>query len=118
MEFLKVYGTDFESSDGGCHENESHSASKGKEDGSTELKSSAVRQVYLVTYSQSNLKFPTRKSFAEAVVCSFKETNAEVLQWACCRESHEKGGRHYHLAIKTGQMQKVATLKEVLQTPS
>jgi len=66
MEFLKVYGTDSESSDGGCDENESHSASKGKEDGSMELKSSAVRQVYLVTYSQSNLdKFPKRKSFAE-----------------------------------------------------
>jgi len=43
MEFLKVYGTDSESSDGGCDENESHSASKGKEDRSTELKSSAVR---------------------------------------------------------------------------
>jgi len=37
MEFLKVYGTDSESSDGGCDENESHSASKGKEDGSMEL---------------------------------------------------------------------------------
>ena len=66
MEFLKVYGTDSESSDGGYDENENHSMSKGKEDGSMELKSSAVRQVYLVTYSQSNLdKFPTRKSFAE-----------------------------------------------------
>ena len=70
MEFLNVYGTDSESNDGGCDENESHSASKGKEDRSTELKSSAVRQVYLVTYSQSNLdKFQTPKSFAEAVVC-------------------------------------------------
>ena len=46
MEFLKVYGTDSESSNGGCNETESHSATKGKEDLSTELKSSAVRQVY------------------------------------------------------------------------
>jgi len=64
MEFLKVYGTDAKSSDGGCDENESHIVTKGKEDGSTELKSSAVRQVYLVTYSQSNLdKFPMRQIF-------------------------------------------------------
>ena len=45
MEFLKVYGTDSESSDGGCDENESHSASKGKEDRSTELKSNEIGNV-------------------------------------------------------------------------
>lgn len=116
MEFLEVYGTDSESSDDGCDENVSHSATKGKEDLLTELKSSAVRQVYLVTYSQSNLdKFPTRKSFAEAVVCSFKETNSDVLHWACCRESHENGGYHYHLAIKLDKCKRWLPSKNYLK---
>ena len=75
-----------------------------------------MRQVYLVTYSQSNLdKFPTRKSFAEAVVCSFKETNAEVFQWACCRESHENGGHHYHLAIKLDKCRRWLPSKKYLK---
>ena len=68
----------------------------------TDLTEPAVRQVYLVTYSQANLEqFPTRRSFAQAVVTSFWKVNSRVLQWACCRESHTlSGGYHYHTALK------------------
>ena len=54
------------------------------------LNASAVRQVYLVTYSQANLElFPTRRSFAEAVVGSFQSSNTHVMHWVCSRERIE-----------------------------
>ena len=41
----------------------------------------AVRQVYLVTYSQADVEqFPTRRSFAEAVVGSFTQSNGRILE--------------------------------------
>ena len=59
-----------------------------------------VRQVYLITYSQvDTTKFPTRESFAAAVVASFRAPSANVLHWCCCKESHKSGGIHYHLSI-------------------
>ena len=65
------------------------------------LNVSAVRQVYLVTYSQVNLElFPTRRSFAEAVVGSLQSSNTRVMHWVCSRESHRNGGFHYHMALK------------------
>ena len=58
------------------------------------LNASAVRQVYLVTYSQANLElFPTRRLFAEAVAGSFYSSNTRVSS----RESHRNGGFHYQL---------------------
>ena len=101
MEFLKGYGTDSKSSDGEYDEKETPDITETNESLTRELNASAVRQVYLVTYSQADLdKFPTRRSFAEAVVCSFHETDAKVLQWFCSKESHENGGYHYHMALK------------------
>ena len=87
MEFLEANASDPESGDGECDGNERHSASKRNE---SPLSESAVRQVHLVTYSQADLeKFPSRRSFAEAVVCSFNGANANILQWVCCREPHK-----------------------------
>ena len=44
----------------------------------------ATRTVYLVTYSQANLeKFPLRNDFAKAIIASFTQGLARVLQW--CR---------------------------------
>ena len=91
MEFLKAYGTDSESSDGEYDEKQTPNTTETNESFTWELNASAVRQVYLVTYSQADLdKFPTRRSFAEAVVCSFHEFNAKVLQWVCSKESHNE----------------------------
>lgn len=56
------------------------------------------RRVYLITYSQADLDiFPYCLAFSEAVVDAFGEAN--VKEWACCRETHQEGGEHYHMAI-------------------
>ena len=60
-----------------------------------------LRHVYFITYSQEDLqKFPTRKSFAEAIVKSFTTTTNSVVQRCCAKQSHKRSGVHYHMAIK------------------
>ena len=63
-----------------------------------------ARSVYLVTYSQANLKIvPSRTDFATLVKDAFENTgghNTLVQQWCCCREEHQDGNPHYHVAIK------------------
>ena len=70
----------------------------------SELDPRAVRSTYMVTYSQADLnKFPTRESFAKAVVSTFESDgkgNVKPLHWACSLEDHADGGKHYHLALK------------------
>ena len=70
----------------------------------SELDPRAVRSMYMVTYSQADLnKFPMRESFANAVVSTFESDgrgNVKPLQWACSREDHADGGKHYQLALK------------------
>ena len=52
----------------------------------------ATRSVYLVTYSQANLeKFPSRNDFAKAIIASFTQGSAQVLQWCCSVENHSDG---------------------------
>ena len=67
------------------------------------LKNSTMRRQYLVTYSKANMtKFPTRETFAEAVVNSFTLSGKVTVQhWACCLEEHENtSGQHYHMCVK------------------
>ena len=60
--------------------------------------------IYLVTYSQANLEIvPSRTDFATLVKDAFENTgghNTLVQQWCCCREEHQDGNPHYHVAIK------------------
>jgi len=72
------------------------------------LLSRAVRQVYLVTYSQCDLeRFPTRKSFSDAVLEAFtSSTNVQILHWVCSSEQHQNGGTHYHMALKLNRCQR------------
>ncbi len=67
-----------------------------------ELDPRTVRSTYMVTYSQADLKrFPTRESFAKVVVRTFESKGkVKPLHWACSREDHADGGKHYHLALK------------------
>lgn len=61
------------------------------------------KRQYLVTYSQCDLeKFPTRQSFGEMICREFNtgQSKVHVLHWACCRESHESEGYHYHCSVK------------------
>ena len=60
-----------------------------------------VRMVYLLTYSQADASIcASREDFANKVITAFDSVGAQIIQWACCRESHQDGGIHYHMAIK------------------
>ena len=77
----------------------------------------AVRQVYLITYSQADLhKFPDRNSFAQAVLRSFNSSNTNVEHWVCCKEVHEStGGYHYHMAVKLQRCKRWLSCKRYLE---
>ena len=80
----------------------------------TELAKNGRRQ-YLVTYSKADLvKFPTRESFANAVVeeFNFGTSVVKVQHWACCREKHEDGSDHYHLCVKLNGVKRWSAVKE------
>ena len=61
-----------------------------------------ARAVYSITYSQADSeRFPTRESFAQAIVRSFNSTSTNnVEHWVCCKEAHHMKAFHYHMAIK------------------
>ena len=63
-----------------------------------------ARSVYLITYSQANLEIvPSRTDFATIVKEAFEKTGTGrtvVERWFCCRENHQDGNPHYHVAIK------------------
>ena len=66
-----------------------------------ELGRREIRKVYLITYSQANTsKYPTRNSYAEAVINAFHSGSANVLHWCCSQELHKKSGVHYHMCLK------------------
>ena len=118
MEFLKAYSSESESEFGQeeCDDSETLSSTERSESPVRDLNESAVRQVYLVTYTQADLKkFPTRRCFAEAVIRSFHGTNANVLHWVCCREVHKNGGYHYHMAIKLDRCKRWLPAKKYLK---
>ena len=75
---------------------------------SKELDCRSVRRVYLITYSRADLvKFPTRRSFAHAVLASFSGVPASIQQWCCSQEEHQSStGKHYHMAIKFDKNQR------------
>lgn len=83
---------------------------------SKELDSRSIRRVYLITYSQADLvKFPTRRSFADAVLVSFSGVPPSIQQWCCSQEEHQSsGGKHYHMAIKFNRNQRWLSSKRYL----
>ena len=76
-----------------------------------EIDKSKARRTYLITYSKADfLKFPTRESFAKAIVAVFSLKRSKVIpqHWACCLEKHSDGGYHYHVALKLRGPKKMA----------
>lgn len=95
---------------------DSDDSSTNSEKDYVELGSREVRQVYLVTYSQADtVKFPTRASFAKAVVESFSQRCATVMHWCCCQEEHKKSGVHYHICVKLDRTQRWMSSKKFLK---
>ena len=62
------------------------------------------------------MKFSSREDFALAVLASFSQGKAQVLQWCCCREQHKNSGDHYQLALKLDRNQLWLSAKEFLQS--
>ena len=112
MDFLKDYG----SSESNSTDNEDDISRDSAEGLSGNLNDRAVRQVYLITYSKADLqKFPTRESFAQAVVKSFEATNTKIEHWVCCKEAHQVDGFHYHMAIKLDRCKRWLSSKRCLE---
>lgn len=95
--------------------------SEGEMDNSSDMNSEDemgrrdLRRVYLITYSQADEeKFPTRNSFAVAVLAAFSRTNSKVIQWCCSLENHKTSGVHYHMCIKLDKLQRWLAAKNFL----
>lgn len=84
---------------------------------STQLSRKKMRRSYLVTYSQADLeRFPSRESFGQAVASAFDggSGKVKVQYWACALENHEKGGQHYHVALKLSGPKRWFSVKSFL----
>ena len=100
------------------HEYDSTSDSSGESSNekNEELYQNQSRSVYLVTYSQANREeIPTRAFFAQALVKSFEQVGAEVIQWCCSEENHKDGGTHYHVAMKLKRVTRWIRSKKYLK---
>ena len=70
------------------------------------------RSVYLITLSRADLeKVPDRQTFADIWVRAFGGAGA-VYHWACCKEQHNDGAAHYHLALKLKLSRRWRNVKE------
>ena len=73
-----------------------------------ELGERQTRRVYLITYSQADMKkMANCQAFADCILEAFSQTqgnqkdnNTHPEHWSCCIEDHKDGGKHFHLAIK------------------
>ena len=112
MDFLKEYG----SSESNSTDNEDDISRDSAKGLSSNLNDRAVRQVYLIAYSKADLqKFPTRESFAQAVVKSFEATNTKIEHWVCSKEAHQVNGFHYHMALKLNRYKRWLSSKRYLE---
>ena len=76
------------------------------------------RRTYLITYSQVDLnKFPTRESFGKCVKNAFNAGSGKVKvnHWACCMETHNNGGKHYHVSLKLSGPKRWISVKDNLK---
>ena len=56
------------------------------------LKDNQPHSVYLITYSQADLRLvPTRQAFTDLVLEAVHENNATEVQWVCAKEKHRSG---------------------------
>ena len=82
------------------------------------LTSREVRMVYLITYSQADIERFDKESFATLVSDAFTnvDNTVRVTQWVCCRERHQDGGYHFHLAIKLNKLKRWLSVKRTLSS--
>ena len=60
---------------------------------------------------------PSRTDFATLVKDAFENTgghNTLVQQWCCCREEHQNGNPHYHVAIKLNMQRRWSSVRKYI----
>ena len=83
-----------------------------------ELGPRVVRKVYLITYARADAALcGSREDFATMVIEAFNFENGapRLLHWVVCREPHEEGGHHYHMAICLSANKRWGPVKRRLQ---
>jgi len=76
--------------------------SSASDDDFQEASTDVNRRTFLLTLSQADLtRFPDTQSFATLIseAFDFVKSSRHIKEWACCQESHEDGGKHYHMAV-------------------
>ena len=89
-----------------------------KMDGLVELQRRVVRKVYLITYARARENLcASREAFAQMVIEAFDFPNGIVnlLHWVVCREPHEGGGHHYHMAVCLSDNKRWGPAKRALE---
>ena len=77
------------------------------------LEANSPHRTYLITYSQLNHRiFPTRLSFAVAVVQAFGAENVDY--YTVSKEPHVTTGYHYHMAVRLSKPMRWKTAKDYI----
>ena len=72
-----------------------------------------------MTHSQADLtKFPTRKGFGKSIKKHFNSGSGKVKvqHWACAKQKHQKGGKHYHVVLKLTDSKRWKSVKESISS--
>ena len=83
---------------------------------STQLVNSKLpRYAYLVTYNQADLtKFSITKLFGKSIKKHFNSgfAKVKVQHWACTKEKHQNGDKHYHVTLTLTGPKRWKSVKE------
>ena len=98
---------------GSCVGNSTHGITVLTQETMECLENRTQRLIYLITYSRADTsKFPSRDSFAAAVLEACQSFSISVLHWVVCLEAHitsnsdsarEMNEYHFHMAVKLGK---------------
>ena len=86
-------------------------------EGIRELNRGDVRKVYLVTYARADPNIcDDRQDFADKVITAFnfQQGQAYLLHWVVCKEPHEGGGYHFHMALCLSENKRWGPAKRAL----
>ena len=84
----------------------------------TPMPANVNRRQYKFTYSKANLhKFPSNRSFGEALADAFSASGkVGVEYWTCCTEAHADGqSKHYHCSVKLTGPKRWNPVKETMK---
>ena len=86
-------------------------------EGIQEINPRNVRKVYLITYARADPNLcDTREDFATKVITAFnfQQGVPTLLHWVACKDPHEGGGFHFHMAVCLSQNKRWGPAKRAL----